>query len=141
MTALVLDTCAVLAIGGKLAFRSVARRALRHAVDAGTAYLPSVAASEIAQKVAARKLRLGPPHQTMTPRDWIDGLLVRDGLAELQVSITAALHAYELPEPFHKDPADRLIVAMARLLTAPIVTIDRRILDYANAGHVAAIAY
>jgi hypothetical protein len=29
--------------------------------------------------------------------------------------------AYQLPEPFHKDTADRLIVAMARLLNAPVV--------------------
>jgi PIN domain nuclease of toxin-antitoxin system len=51
------------------------------------------------------------------------------------------LHADELPEPFHQDPADRLIVATARLLDAPVVTVDRRILGYARLGHVAAIAY
>lgn len=32
-----------------------------------------------------------------------------------------ALAAYALPEPFHKDPADRLIVAMARRLNASVV--------------------
>lgn len=41
-----------------------------------------------------------------------------------------ALAAYELPEPFRKDPADRLIVAMARRLKASVVTVDRRILAY-----------
>lgn len=31
---------------------------------------------------------------------------------------------------FHKDPADRLIVALARTLSAPLVTSDRRIRSY-----------
>jgi PIN domain nuclease of toxin-antitoxin system len=52
-----------------------------------------------------------------------------------------ALAAYELPEPFHKDPADRVIVAIARLLKGPVVTIDRRILAYGQQGHVQVLAY
>ena len=52
-----------------------------------------------------------------------------------------ALAAYQLPEPFHRDPADRLIGAMARLLRAPVVTVDRRILAYGRQGHVEVLAY
>jgi PIN domain nuclease of toxin-antitoxin system len=44
-----------------------------------------------------------------------------------------------LPPPIHKDPADRLLIATARSLNVPIVTRDRFILDYAEAGHVDAI--
>jgi PIN domain nuclease of toxin-antitoxin system len=40
----------------------------------------------------------------------------------------------------HADPVDRLIIATARHLGMPIVTSDRKILAYAEAGHVAAIA-
>ena len=40
-----------------------------------------------------------------------------------------------------KDPADRLIVAMARLLQAPVVTVDRRILAYGRRGHVDVLTY
>ncbi|MHA6721975.1 type II toxin-antitoxin system VapC family toxin [Sphingomonas sp. RS2018] len=39
----------------------------------------------------------------------------------------------------HKDPADRIIVATARHLRAPLLTVDRKILDFAVAGHVQAI--
>jgi PIN domain nuclease of toxin-antitoxin system len=35
---------------------------------------------------------------------------------------------------------DRLLIATARELKAPLVTRDRRILDYAAQGHVDAIA-
>jgi PIN domain nuclease of toxin-antitoxin system len=51
------------------------------------------------------------------------------------------LAACELPEPFHKDPADRLIVAIARRLKAPVVTVDRRIVAYGEAGHVQVLTY
>jgi PIN domain nuclease of toxin-antitoxin system len=65
----------------------------------------------------------------------------RLGLSTCSVTPTMAFAAYDLPEPFHRDPADRLIVATARLLQVPVVTSDQRILTYAVAGHVAAVPY
>jgi PIN domain nuclease of toxin-antitoxin system len=44
-----------------------------------------------------------------------------------------------LPGELHADPADRLLIATARQLGVPLVTRDRRILDYAAQGHVDAI--
>ncbi len=38
--------------------------------------------------------------------------------------------AYSLPEPFHQDPADRIIVATARKMGCPIITSDQKILNY-----------
>ena len=51
-----------------------------------------------------------------------------------------AIEAAMLPGDFHRDPADRLLVATARLLDLTIVTSDAKILAYAAAGHVRAIA-
>ena len=45
-----------------------------------------------------------------------------------------------LYQTFHRDPADRLIVATARVTNATLMTRDRRILDYAARGHLTAIA-
>jgi PIN domain nuclease of toxin-antitoxin system len=45
-----------------------------------------------------------------------------------------------LPQPVHDDPADRIIIATARALDMTIVTRDRNILSYAEAGHVRALA-
>lgn len=39
----------------------------------------------------------------------------------------------------HRDPADRMIVATARIYDAPLLTADRAILQYAAAGHLKAI--
>jgi PIN domain nuclease of toxin-antitoxin system len=58
----------------------------------------------------------------------------------LALSVPAAQEASQLPEPFHRDPADRLLVAQARVDDLLIVTTDRKILAYADAGHVRALA-
>jgi PIN domain nuclease of toxin-antitoxin system len=41
-----------------------------------------------------------------------------------------AMAAADLPGEFHNDPADRMIVATARSLSAPLVTKDERIQNY-----------
>ncbi len=48
------------------------------------------------------------------------------------ISITPqiAVEAQTLPGDFHKDPADRIIVATARVLDASVVTVDKKILNY-----------
>ena len=61
----------------------------------------------------------------------------RLNVAALTSQIAAA--SCRLPEPFHADPADRMIVATARELRATIVTADARILAYGRAGHVRAL--
>jgi PIN domain nuclease of toxin-antitoxin system len=41
-----------------------------------------------------------------------------------------AIEAYKLPGRFHKDPADRMLVATARINDLTLVTADERILAY-----------
>jgi PIN domain nuclease of toxin-antitoxin system len=62
------------------------------------------------------------------------GLLIEPLLPQI------AVEAWSLPETFHRDPADRLIVATARVENATLMTRDQRILDYAARGHLTAIA-
>lgn len=73
-------------------------------------------------------------------RAWFEAAVARLGLTVLPVSAAVALEAAYLPEPFHRDPVDRWLVATARLEGVPLVTSDRAILAYAEAGHVRAIA-
>ena len=44
--------------------------------------------------------------------------------------------ARDCPGELHRDPADRILVATARLTGASLVTSDERILTYARRGHV-----
>lgn len=55
---------------------------------------------------------------------------------ETPLTTAIAQEAYRLPGSFHPDPADRLLVATARLHHWSILTGDRRILEY---PHVAGI--
>lgn len=45
-----------------------------------------------------------------------------------------------LPALLHSVPADRMLIATARALGVLILTSDRKILAYADMGHVQAIA-
>ncbi len=48
----------------------------------------------------------------------------------LPITPEIAVRAYSLPEPFHRDPADRLLVATAIEWACPLLTDDKLILDY-----------
>jgi PIN domain nuclease of toxin-antitoxin system len=48
------------------------------------------------------------------------------------------LESVSLPGTFHRDPADRVIVATARLLNCELVTADNKILLYDGVRTVAA---
>jgi PIN domain nuclease of toxin-antitoxin system len=68
--------------------------------------------------------------------DWIISSL-RDLRADsYPVTHEIAQEAYRLPDPFHKDPADRQLVACARLHSLQMATADDRILRW---KHVASI--
>jgi PIN domain nuclease of toxin-antitoxin system len=48
----------------------------------------------------------------------------------LHLSPSIAVESTILPSEFHKDPADRLIVATARVHDCPLMTADAKILAY-----------
>ena len=57
--------------------------------------------------------------------------LLRDGIVEIPVDGVIGLRAAELLN-FPADPADRMIAATALIGGHPLVTADRRILDWAG---------
>jgi PIN domain nuclease of toxin-antitoxin system len=71
---------------------------------------------------------------------WMTEAVAAPGLSIEPLSPQVAVEGCCLPEAFHRDPADRLIVATARVANATLMTRDRRILDYAARGHLTAIA-
>ena len=68
--------------------------------------------------------------------DWVVKSLADLQADSLPVTHNIAVEAYSIPEPFHRDPADRQIVACARLHDLTVVTADQRILGW---KHVAAL--
>jgi PIN domain nuclease of toxin-antitoxin system len=62
--------------------------------------------------------------------DWIEQSLQDLRADFFPVDHEIAVEAYRLPEPFQSDPADRQIVACARLRQLHLVTADPRILRW-----------
>jgi len=63
---------------------------------------------------------------------WLDTVRQIAWLHFHPVDNDIAIKSTSLPGTFHKDPADRMIVATARKLAAPRVTADEKIRAYAH---------
>jgi len=62
--------------------------------------------------------------------DWLAAVQKLDGVQMVPISSNVAVHSVRLPGHFHKDPADRLIVALARDVNAPLITADGKMHEY-----------
>ena len=60
-------------------------------------------------------------------REWLERAVAPPLVRRVGVSPAIAAELADLPETFHRDPADRILLATARLLGATLVTQDRRI--------------
>jgi PIN domain nuclease of toxin-antitoxin system len=83
----------------------------------------AVSALEIARLVWSGDLVLRIPLD-----EWVEKTLADLRADSLPVTHAIAVEAYRLPGPCHQDPADRQIVACARLHDLRVVTADDRIL-------------
>ena len=66
------------------------------------------------------------------PEDWINSALDMPKFRLVPLFPVLAYRSTVLPQPFHNDPADQIIVATAREENATILTKDERILSYKN---------
>ena len=82
---------------------------------------------EIARLVSAG--RIIPP---ISIEEWFEITLAQEGVLLISITPKIAVEAQSLPGDFHKDPADRIIVATARESDCPIVTVARKILNYSH---------
>lgn len=78
----------------------------------------------------ARLAATGAVSVSIPLREWVERALRAIQARTVLVSHEIALEAYALPEPFHKDPADRLLVAASRCHELTLLTADDRILTY-----------
>ncbi len=66
----------------------------------------------------------------MDVEHWLDEVAHIDGVRFVAIENDIAAKSTALPGDFHKDPADRFIVATARQFACPLVTADQLILKY-----------
>jgi len=70
------------------------------------------------------------------PKCWLNNAISNSGLRVIELTPEIAMESCNLPGGFHKDPADRIIVATARTHNLTLLTKDRKIIEY---PHVKAI--
>ncbi len=79
------------------------------------------------------KQRIGLNMDTLA---WLSRGLSYPSMRLLPITPEIAVRAYNLPEPFHRDPADRMLVATALEHSSPLVTSDERIILYPHASTI-----
>ena len=72
----------------------------------------------------------------VAPEQWLDNAIHKTGIQIFDLRARVALESCNLPGKFHKDPADRIIVATARIHNMTLITKDQKIIDY---PHVEAV--
>ena len=132
--AVLLDTCAAISLMNRRPMRPEAQAAMRAASVADGLFISPVTAWEVG--LLSRPGRRGSVEFLPDAKVWIERLLDGPSIRPAPFTFSIALESSTLPEPFHDDPADRLLVATARHMLVPLVTSDRRILAYGAAGHV-----
>jgi PIN domain nuclease of toxin-antitoxin system len=128
---LLLDTCAMLFLAGETRMDAEARWEVSEASYDGRLYLSPVSAWEVGVGVAKGRLSL-----PLAPLDFIDEFIERMQTKLSPLTPAIMVSSSNLPGRVHNDPMDRMLIATARALNLVLVTSDRSILAYADAGHL-----
>jgi PIN domain nuclease of toxin-antitoxin system len=101
-----------------------ARATIERAAKRGELHLSVFSVWEVAKKIEKGQLTLDRPAD-----EWLDAAY---GLHVAELTRPILVDSCRLPQPFHGDPADQIIVATTRTLSATLVTKDSRLQDYTH---------
>lgn len=87
-------------------------------------WISAISCWELAKLVEKKRISFSIPILT-----WIRRSLDEYKINVADLSPEIAVESIQL-QGFHKDPADQIIVATSRILGMPLLTTDRRILDF-----------
>ena len=86
-------------------------------------FLSDISLWEVATLVELGRLELDVPLS-----EWLDAAAHPRSVRILPISSAIAAEIAALPETFHRDPADRVIVSTCRVMGLPLLTHDTRII-------------
>jgi len=102
-----------------------ARASVDQAMQEKGILISSISAWEVALLNANNRLQL-----TMDVADWITKSESLPFIRFVPVDNSIAIKSVNLMQPLHNDPADRIIIATALKAGVPVVTKDKKILNY-----------
>ncbi len=100
------------------------RRVVRSAGPERPWYVSDISLWEVATLVDLGRVRLRIPL-----RDWLEAATAPPLVRRIGINPAIAAEMTMLPAGFHRDPADRILVASARVIGAKLLTQDDRIID------------
>jgi PIN domain nuclease of toxin-antitoxin system len=123
---IVLDThTLVWWVAGDPTLSKKAKTAITHELAGGEILVSAISAWEIAMLVERERLAL-----SMDVTSWLATVSAIEAVRLVPVDVEIATKSVDLPGEFHKDPADRMIVATARKFAVPLITKDEKIRAY-----------
>ena len=93
--------------------------------------MASISTLEIARLCSQGRLEL-----KLSPAEWVRSTRAALGARSADLTDDIAAEAYALPPPLHGDPADRVLVATARIGSLTLVTADGLLLRYPHVDTV-----
>ena len=127
---LLLDTCAMIwCVSDPDSLTSDARAAVTS--EDSRVFVSAISCAEIACLAQAGKISVTPHWRT-----WFDRAIEDNGWGVLDIDLETVQEAFSLPDFSHRDPADRFIIAAARINHLSIVTADHKLLDYPHARSI-----
>ncbi len=125
---IVLDTHALVWwVNGNQTLSSNANEAIKGEFERedGLILVSAISAWEISMLCEKGRLTMNVDVQ-----DWLDLVADIDAVRFEPITPALAVQSTRLPGDFHADPADRMIVALARHRAAPLITADAKIQAY-----------
>ena len=104
-----------------------AQREAIAANETDTVGVSAISCWEIAKLVEYGRLELPSPLE-----EWFEQALNYPGVQLLALTPEIAIESTRLPGEFHRDPADQIIVATARVYGCSLVTSDDKLLNYSH---------
>lgn len=111
-----------------------ALQAIRSAESEGNLRISVISIWELA--MLEKRGRIALP---MNVRTWVEQALGKPGIAVAPLTPEIMIESVHLPGELHGDPADRMLVATARVLGATLATKDDRLIQYSRQRHVRAV--
>ena len=107
------------------------KRQITLAQNAGKLFVCSISLWEIAMLSLKKRINIYESVQ-----DFLKEITKIKGLNIVEISPEIAAESVALMDNFYGDPADRIIVASAKIKGATLLTRDKKILDWAKLGHI-----
>ena len=111
-----------------------AQQMIAHTCQKNQLVISAISIWEIAMLQSKGRISLSIPIQ-----QWVDKAISLPMIKTIPIDTAICLESCHLPGSFHSDPADRMIVATARILNIPLMTCDQKIIDYGQMNYLKVI--